>query len=151
MKSSAKYIFTLLLMAVCFATPSCKKSSSVTTGTQDIYTCYISQHLTKDGLAAKLVGTWNWTSRTCEVVGTTAADKIITVSFASDGTYVLSLNKTLLATGDWKLKLVDGEFYGLDIINMSEYLSGRIVVCGDQLLFNDSYRDGCDHSFERIN
>ena len=37
--------------------------------------------------------------------------------------------------------------WGLD--TQSEYLFGRILFCDNQVLDNDSYRDGCDNLFTR--
>jgi len=45
----------------------------------------------------------------------------------------------------------DGELYGLELdSSITTLLYGRILTCGEILEFNNSYIDGSDNYFKRI-
>lgn len=114
--------------------------------------CSMSQNLDLEAISNKLVGSWTWTKQSCFWTNITkSADRNIKVSFNSNETFSVYENSNTLTQGTWKLKQVDGNFVGLDLSSASEYLYGRILFCNNQVLFNDSYRDGCDHLFIKIN
>ena len=45
----------------------------------------------------------------------------------------------------------DGKFYGMKLdSHVTQLLYGRIFICDELVEFNDSYIDGCDNYFKKI-
>ena len=142
-----KYLITPLAFLALFGFPSCTKDTNISE-MQRLWDCNTSQHFDPAKLAAKLAGSWKWTS--CSS-GTDSrpANKNVIVTFTS-GKFSVTENSTVITRGNWHLKKIDQEILGLDMDTASTYLYGRILLCEDQLLFNDSYIDGGDYYFTRI-
>jgi hypothetical protein len=136
---------TLILMTICAVIISCKKEPL------DInlfWQCNNSQNLDSASISNKLTGSWTWTKQSCFWSGkTTNADKNVKVIFNSNATFSVSENTNIVTHGSWKLTIVDSNMWGLDLTSPSDYLYGRIIFCENQVLFNNSYIDGCDNLF----
>lgn len=129
---------------------SCKKE---TLDIKSFWQCNQSQNLDTTGISSKLIGSWYWSKQACGDGAGKAktADKNIKVTFRTDRTFFVDENAALLTQGTWKLVQVEGNFWSLDLSSASEYLYGRILFCDNRILFNDSYRDGCDNLFNKSN
>jgi hypothetical protein len=142
-----KYMF--FSIAVCLITLSCKKDSL---DIASFWQCASSQNLDSTAISNKIAGSWKWTKQYCFSAGKTMrADKDIKVTFNTNGTFTVLENSTIITQGNWTLKVVDSNLWELDVTAPSTYLYGRILICNNQVLFNDSYRDGCDNLFEKVN
>ena len=141
---------TLLCLTIFTGLMSCKKDNI---DINSFWECNKSQNLDTTTISSRLFGTWKWSKQICgDGAGKTkTADKNIKVTFRTDRTFSVNENSTLLAQGTWKLVQVDGNSWGLDLSAASKYLYGRILFCDNQVLFNDSYRDGCDNLFDKSN
>jgi hypothetical protein len=139
----------IIILILTLILNSCKKE---TINLNEFWQCNKSQNLDTIAIANKLTGSWTWRKQSCSSSGKTIlADKIVKVTFNSNRTFSLSENAIIVTQGNWKLKIVDSNIYGLDLTPQSEYLYGRILFCNDEVLFNDSYIDGCDNLFCKIN
>lgn len=128
---------------------SCKKD---TIDVNSFWQCNQGQNTDTAVIANKLTGSWYWTKQACASTGATrVADKKIRLTFKVDHTFTITESNSLLTMGTWKIVQVDGSSRGLDLSSPSEYLYGRILFCDNQVLFNDSYRDGCDNLFTKNN
>ena len=135
----------LLVLTVCTGIISCKKN---TPDFSSFWQCNNSQNLDSTSITDKLLGSWTWTEQSCYWTGkTTKADKDIKVTFNSNTTFTVRENSAIISQSNWKLKIVDSNMWGLDLTTPSLYLYGRLLFCNNQVLFNDSYRDGCDNLF----
>ncbi len=142
-----KYLF--FSIAVCLITLACKKDSF---DIASFWQCNSSQNLDSTVISNKIAGSWKWTKQSCFSTGKTMrADKDIKVTFNTNGTFAVLENSTIITQGNWTLRVVDSNMWGLDLTAPSTYLSGRILFCNSQVLFNDSYIDGCDNLFEKVN
>ncbi|MEJ7823438.1 MAG: hypothetical protein WKF85_14030 [Chitinophagaceae bacterium] len=126
---------------------SCKKDIDIISFSN----CNNSQGLDSATIAMKLSSSWLWSKQSCDGVGTRKADKNIKIIFNSIGTFSILENSIAIAQGTWKLKNIGGNLYELNLSQPSQYLYGRILFCDKQVLFNDSYRDGCDNLFTKSN
>ena len=100
----------------------------------------------------KLSGSWIWKTYACGDNGKIhPADKTVKLTFSTNGTFTVNENTSMVTQGTWKIKPEDGTLYGLDLSQSSTYLFGRMLFCGNELLFNDSYVDGCDYLFTKSN
>jgi hypothetical protein len=141
--------YTFFSIAVCLTILSCKKDRL---DFASFWQCSSSQNLDSTAISSKITGSWKWTKQSCFSVGkTTRADKDIKVTFNSNGTFTVLENSSIITQGNWTLKIIDSNMWGLDLSVPSTYLYGRILFCNNQLLLNDSYRDGCDNLFEKGN
>jgi len=142
--------FTLFFLTILTVLSACKKDKL---DIGSFWNCNKAQNLDTTAISLKLFGSWNWRKQVCgDGAGKTkTADKIIKVTFRTDRTFSVNENAALLTQGNWKLVQVDGNSWGLELSSASEYLHGRILLCDNQVLFNDSYRDGCDNLFNKNN
>jgi hypothetical protein len=141
---------TLFVLTILTLLTACKKDRL---DIGSFWSCNKSQNLDTTAISSKLFGSWNWSKQVCgDGAGKLkTADKNIKVTFKADRTFSVNENATSLTQGTWKLVQVDGNSWGLDLSSVSEYLHGRILFCDNQVLFNDTYRDGCDNLFNKSN
>jgi len=139
----------LLFLAIFAGLTSCKKDKL---DINSFWQCNQSQNLDTTAISNKLSGSWTWTKQSCFGAGKVkAADRNIKVTFANNHTFSVTENSNFITQGTWKLTQVDGNSWGLDISSPSEFLYGRLLFCDNQVLFNDSYIDGCDNLFTKSN
>ena len=100
-------------------------------------------------ISNKIIGSWVWTKQLCgDGAGKILfADKNVKVNFNSNTSFTVYENLAILTQGNWSLKIVDTYTWGLHLTSRSEYLYGSILFCNNQVMFNDSYIDGCDNVF----
>ena len=121
----------------------CKKKMDISS----MHSCHIAQQLDSAGTAWKLLGNWKWEKRDCPGTNQTSpADKNVYAYF-QDSVFTVKQDTTTLTYGTWKLVQLGSNIYQLEMYPPNLYLYGQILFCEDEVLFNDSYRDGCDHLF----
>ena len=126
---------------------SCKKEKL---DINSYWVCNKSLNLDSVAISGKIIGLWVWTKQSCFEAGETkAANKNINVTFKPDHTFVVNENTNILSQGTWKLVLLDNNQWGFAVPSLSDYLYGRILFCGNEVLFNNSYIDGCDNLFTK--
>ena len=139
----------IFLSALIIGLLSCKKDKL---DINSYWQCNQSQNLDSARISAKIAGIWVWSKQSCSGSGKTKqADRNISVVFNADHTFIVNENAAVLTQGTWNIVQVDGSSCGLNLSSSSEFLFGRILFCENQVLFNDSYRDGCDNLFIRTN
>jgi hypothetical protein len=136
----------LILLTATLFLGSCKKEKI---DAKHFWDCNAVQNFDSTKLAAKLIGSWQWTNQLCYLGKTTKADKNVEVSFTASGTFSVTENLVVITQGNWKLKNLDSITIGLLLDYSSEYLLGRILLCDNQVLFNASHADACDNLFVR--
>jgi len=141
---------TFLCLVIFAGITSCKKD---TLDISSYWQCNKSQNLDSAAISGKLIGTWTWSKQFCGLGGATeSANKNITVTFSNNHTFTVNENSNILTQGTWKL--IPGgnvDSWQLDMSSPSEYLYGMILFCDNQVLFNNSYIDGCDNLFNGAN
>src|SRR5688500_14433724 len=122
----------LLLLTATLFLVSCKKEKI---DMKHLWDCNAAQNFDSTKLAAKLIGSWRWTTQSCYWTGkTTKADKNVEVSFTASGTFSVVENSVIITQGNWKLTMVDSPVMGLDLGHFSDYLYGRILLCDNEVL-----------------
>lgn len=140
---------TLLGITICLLLYSCKKNIS---DQQSFLKCNNPQHLDSVAISHKIVGSWTLIKQRWGSTGkVVAANKNITVTFNSNSTYTVFEDSSVLAQGNWNLKIVLDSMWGLSPTVPNSYLNGYISFCDDQVLFSYSYLDGNDNLFEKVN
>lgn len=147
-----KNIFIIaIIILISLITGSCKKEKPTHFDMKQLSDCSASQNYDSTKLASKLIGSWKWTEYSGEVSGKQFANKDVKVTFTSVGTFTVTENSMVITQGKWELGIVDWNSLGLTLDKPSAYLYGRILLCQNQLLFNNSYIDGGDNLFVRTN
>ena len=134
----------LLLITICLIILSCKKNND-----RILWECNNSPFPDSVTISNKIIGSWLWTKQLCgDGAGSILiANKNIKITFNASATFTVYENSTILTQGNWNLKTVDINAWGLHLTSPSEYLYGRILFCNNKIMFNDSYIDGCDNVF----
>ncbi len=141
----------LCCLTIIIGLASCKKEK-LELDINSFWQCNKLLNLDTSAVSGKLVGSWSWAKQSCFWTGKTkTADRNIKLTFKSDYTFSVIENSNTLTQGTWKLMQVDGNSWGLDLTAPSDFLYGRILFCDNQVLFNDSYIDGCDNLFNKSN
>lgn len=140
---------------------SCSEDSPERIDIMQLYDCYKSQNYDSAKLAGKLTGTWKWSKYYAEIPGTKEADKNVLLNLTQEGEFTLTENSAVVTEGNWQLRVADIDYsepdsdkpdiylFKLVLNNPSIYLYGRIILCEDKVLFNNSYIDGGDNLFIR--
>lgn len=121
--------------------------------TQDIQNCHYESNPQQSQITDQLVGEWLWMKRDCPFTpdgsNPTNATKQVIVKFTDAGGYTVTESTKVIAQGTWSLSSLSNTEWVLELTNPSEYTYGVVYICENQLLLMDSYRDGCDHLYER--
>ena len=138
--------FYFLILTICLIAFSCKRTK------QDlICECDNAAFLDSTAISNKIPGAWLWTKKRCwDGNGKILfANKNVKVNFNTNRTFTVAENGSIITIGNWDLIFVDTYIWGLKLSAPSEYLYGRISFCNNQVMFNDSYIDGCDNVFSK--
>ncbi|HUM47355.1 MAG TPA: hypothetical protein PLD84_10525 [Chitinophagales bacterium] len=119
---------------------------------QSFLECNEALHLDSAKIANKLIGKWelkSWYCGECSNPGTHNSDKVIFATFTSAGDFSVTEDSIIVSEGKWNL--VGSNTWRLQSDSSLNHLYGMILFCNNEVLFNDSYTDGTDNLFERIN
>jgi hypothetical protein len=141
--------YIVFLLAAPLLLLSCKKNEL---DIAEIWHCNNAQQLDSAAIIVKITGSWKWTKQSCFWTSkTTKADKDTKVTFNPNASFTVTENSSIITQGNWGIKRIDNNNWGLNLSSASTYLYGLILFCDNQLLFNDSIIDGCDNLFEKTN
>jgi hypothetical protein len=127
---------------------SCKKETFSSIDINSMWECNKSKNLDSTALASKLTGSWSWSKQSCAWTGENrSVNRNLKVTFRNNYTLSVTDGANMLTEGTWRIVKLDVNSLGLTTSAQSTYLSGRILYCDTQVLFNDSYIDGCDNLF----
>ena len=113
------------------------------------YQCNAAQQNDSVSVFNRLTGSWTWKEKSCSpVMQTVKADKTVIITFNSNSTFSLTESGTVIQ-GNWQLKRTHYNSWEIDMTPLLPYTFGDILFCGNQVVFNASNRDGCDHMFEK--
>lgn len=147
----------LLVLTLIFFCISCRKEdiSERPMSQNDIWNCYNNLEWTDVKVKDALIGKWKWIyseSYWAPNKGRNTEKENTVIEFFSDSTLQILENGELLGTTNWTVNPKDGELYGLELDStITSLLYGRILICGEILEFNDSYIDGSDNYFNKVN
>ncbi|HEX4997031.1 MAG TPA: hypothetical protein VFY29_02330 [Terriglobia bacterium] len=116
------------------------------------------------GITEGIIGTWKLSLYACAFTGVRPIDRDLRVTFNKDQSVSLSEGSKVIATGKWALGSQGRlEFTSLSAVengaaldrSLTQYFAGFVSFCDSsrdakRVRFNQSYNDGCDKTFERI-
>ena len=140
------------LIGITLALISCKKDN--TTVTRSFVSCSDTQQLDSSAIHNRLIGTWTLELRRC-FNSTTPLHPVVDqrVNFKTDNSYQVYSNTAILAGGNWQLKDLGENRWGLNLSTPSPLLQGRILYCEDVLVMDSTYVNGvgCSSYYFRSN
>jgi len=114
--------------------------------------CYNSSPWDSASIHTTLLGKWNWEVIQCfgKPEFANAADyKTLEVDFLHDSNVTVRDSSGVSDTSTWVVVNLNDGYFGLKTTPLILQLPGRIIICGDRIVFSDSYTDGCDNFFVR--
>lgn len=150
-----KNIF-LLIVLVLFCIRCDKEEISERPISQtDIWNCYNDSEWSDVKVSDVLIGKWKWTYSEnfwAPDKGRNTENENTVIEFFNDSSMQISVNGELIGVTNWTIKPKDGELYRLELDStVTTLLYGRILICGETLECNNSYIDGSDNYFKKIN
>jgi hypothetical protein len=159
-----KTIFGFLTVALFIIAPqvSCKKAKTTDTPQQpkppialdSILLCNGQTSWDSTSIHNALVGKWQWEYIKCYWNPEKANNedfKNLSIEFKQNGSLEVKLNGLVTQNSSWDvIKLNDG-YFKLLVNPIVLQLPGKVLFCGDRVLFYDSYVDGCDNYFKKQN
>jgi len=145
-------LFSLLLTIALF---SCEKQNNPQPplSLEDMHSCHQKKDWHAELLRDSLLGEWRWLYTqnfwAPEAAHYTTNQEVF-ISFRPDSLLHIVVREDTLHTTKWQVSLRRTNMYQLVLEEPHQYLHGDIVLCEDLLLFNNSYVDGSDNFFERV-
>ena len=116
-----------------------------------LYSCYSNNNRDSNGMADGLIGTWKldysynyWTA------DATYADKEVLITFFPNRTLIIKESGVSGSARNWSLYLDNSTSWMLQVNPMFEYLRGQIFLCDTEVMFYNSYIDGFDYYFTKV-
>ncbi len=145
------------VLAICLFSFSCDKEEipeRPMTQTE-IWNCYNDLEWSDVTIKDALIGKWKWTYSEnfwAPDEGRNTENENTIIEFLNDSSLQFSQNGELIGMTNWTVKPKDGELYGLELDStITTLLYGRILICGETMECNNSYIDGSDNYFKKIN
>ncbi|HYG52255.1 MAG TPA: hypothetical protein VD905_15195 [Flavobacteriales bacterium] len=138
---------------------SCKKDKAVPETSRGVdinafYECNTAQQLDTAEMANKLLGKWKLILSACGECndpGWYEPVKTVFVTFTSPNEFSVEENSTVISSGHWNLCMIDTNKWVLCSSSSLNYIAGYILFCDNRVLFYNSYIDGIDNLFEKLN
>lgn len=120
--------------------------------------CHFNQTWDSTSVAKALIGKWKliYVSSYADPSLTYEGDKNQVVEFQKDSVFV-RINGRIIEQGAWSVGIEDQSLHDPDFIaygvNTQPFISllkGRLLICEDKLMINNSYIDGADGYFDRV-
>lgn len=101
-----------------------------------------------------LIGNWQWEYITCYWTPENANGKDyknLTLEFMQNDSVAVKVNNQIIQLSSWKITQLNDGYSKLTVNPIVIQLPGKILFCGGHVLFYDSYTDGCDNYFKKVN
>jgi hypothetical protein len=163
-KSEMKSIFTILVSVLILLVlqTACKKTEEKIMPQQQLppitfdsmFHCHAQTIWDSATIHNALLGKWQWTFIKCYWNPEDANSeeyKNLSLEFKNDNTLVVKIDGQISQTATWNVMNLNDGYFKLLVSQFVPQLFGRILFCGDKVLFYDSYTDGCDNYFKKQN
>lgn len=149
-----------LILFILLIQSSCKKAADSNTvqvqqppvSFDSMFRCHTRTAPDSATIRNSLPGKWQWEFIKCYWNSEDANGddfKNLSVEFKADNTVTVKENGITTQTSTWVLTSLNDGNFKLTTNPLVLQLPGRIYLCGDWVLFFDSYIDGCDNLFKK--
>ena len=140
----------ILFLVLANAFVACNEDEDLFMKEADMWNCHHEKTWDESSTTAALVGVWDWEYGGCyEGPADDKKFEGLTIEFKPDNTLEVMENGQTTQTSNWQVVDGDVHLFALDVDPRVNQLRGRILLCGDRVEFNNSYKDGCDNYFKR--
>lgn len=157
-----KQIFALLILVLSITAiqTSCKKTKGTVTTQQQkppvtfdsMLHCYGQINWDSTAIRNALIGKWHWEFIRCywNPESANCEDfKNLSVEFKQHDSLEVKLNNQVTQKSSWVVTRLNDGYFKLSVNPIVLQLPGKVLFCGDHVLFYDSYTDGCDNYFKK--
>lgn len=143
-----------LLAVVLVIGQGCKDDENALYDYQTIWNRHYETTWTYESTKNKIAGVWEWRYVKCCGEATKpyqngTESEGLRINFNKDGTGII-INQGVFDEFTWDIEQKDNDLYGFQTTPAISQLSGRVLF-GDQIMMcNDSYIDGADNFFRKI-
>lgn len=149
------YSFILIVSVIVATLCACDKDQKPPISQGFIWECHHETVWDSLNTMEALIGQWQWEYTSCvwEVSEGTGNPmfKNTTIEFKSNNTLEIKEIDQIVQIATWRVVDGDAELYEIETIPTSFLLQGRILFCDELIEFNNSYIDGCDNYFIKVN
>ncbi len=151
-----KIFYRTLMLISMFSILSCDKEevSQSPMSQTDIWNCYNNSAWSELKINNELIGRWKWVYSEnfwAPDKGRNTENENTLIEFLNDSTLKIIINGKLENTTNWIVSPKDEKLYGLELDSaITTLLLGRILICRKTLEFNNSYIDGSDNFFRKV-
>lgn len=139
----------ILILALSFN--SCTKQDDLDTH-RGMWDCHTANQWSKETNEQALAGLWEVRNRKCSAIGTRIHDINFLLEFLPDHRVWKVRGGERFEELKWSLEEKPGSpLYLLNFEPDNQDLSGLVLFCGDRMEINNSFRQGCDRYFSKIN
>lgn len=114
--------------------------------------CYNKSGWDSTSIRNTLIGKWQWEFIRCfwhPEKANSEDFKTLAIEFKTNDSLTVYMGNQVTQTASWGVtKQFDG-FYNLSVSTFIPQLPGNILLCGNRVVFYDSYVDGCDNFFKK--
>jgi hypothetical protein len=159
-----KTIFRLLIVSVSIIAlqASCKKTKTTNSpqlqkppiALDSMLLCYGQTSWDSTSIHNALVGKWQWEYIKCYWNPENANNedfKNLSIEFKQKDTLEVNQNGQITQISSWDIVKLNDGYFKLIVKPIVLQLPGKVLFCGDRVLFYDSYIDGCDNYFKKKN
>lgn len=145
----------LIFLSVTFSLVACKKDAFNLDFTPDGFVdCYDNEGYSKEKLASAMAGNWEWQYISCywtpEDANSEACESC-ELRLGEDGNFNFVEDGAVSLSGTWTLlESFSAGYYTIQTSPSLEWALGQVYLCDDQLLFFNSYIDGCDNYYNAL-
>jgi hypothetical protein len=157
-----KTIFPLLIISVSLVAlqSSCKKTKTTNTpqlqkppiALDSMIQCYGQTSWDSNSIHNALVGKWQWEYIKCYWNPENANNedfKNLSIEFKQNDTLEVRQNGQIIQISSWDIVRLNDGYFKLIVNPIVLQLPGKVLFCGNKVLFYDSYIDGCDNYFKK--
>lgn len=117
----------------------------------DLFDCYQQQSWDSTKVVQNLIGSWILESTKCPVIATKLkSNENYRLVFISDTRLEIYQSNTLIKTVNWFVNGHEG-IYNINTEPSVDNVFGAVFICGEKMVFYNSWLDGCDYYYTRNN
>ena len=154
------FIFLICTLPFWAVQMSCKKTQEPANPPQQqppvsfdsLLHCYGQVSWDSASIHNALIGTWNWEFIKCYWNPEDANGddyKNVSIVFRQNDSLEVKVNNQITQAASWKISRLSDGYFKVTTAPLVVYLPGKILLCGNRVMFYDSYTDGCDNYFKR--
>jgi hypothetical protein len=156
------FAILLLILSVTTIQTSCKKTKTTDTtqpqkppiALDSMLLCHGQTNFDSASTRNALIGKWQWKFIKCYWNPEQANGeeyKTISIEFKQNDSLEVKTNDQTTQKSSWKVTRLNDGYFTLTVSPIVYQLPGKVLFCGDYVLFYDTYTDGCDNYFKRVN